>query len=127
MKTIIVDAINSFVINEEGIFEKMYKMLECYPNKKNILTGANDQQIIDFGLNKMPYEVFTLRHNPEKTDPTYYTTMLDYFNIKVKDVIYFEHNKDAIKSAKFVGINTFYYDKDKKDLVSLKDFIDRNL
>jgi hypothetical protein len=30
----------------------------------------------------MPYEVFTLKHNPEKTDPSYYVRMLEYFNLK---------------------------------------------
>jgi len=43
MKTFLVDAINTFVIKGEGIFEKMYRLLERYPNKKIILTGANDR------------------------------------------------------------------------------------
>ncbi|MDR0282560.1 MAG: hypothetical protein LBI53_04615 [Candidatus Peribacteria bacterium] len=54
----------------------MYKLLEEYPNKKIILTGANNEEMEMFGLNNMPYSVFTLKHNPEKTDPTYYTTFL---------------------------------------------------
>ena len=67
MKTILVDAINAFVIKGEGVFNEMYKMLEQYPNKKIILTGASDEQMEMFDLNKMPYEVFTLKHDPEKT------------------------------------------------------------
>lgn len=43
MKTILVDAINALVLKGEGIFNKMYKMLEQYPNRKIILTGANDE------------------------------------------------------------------------------------
>jgi len=127
MKTILVDAINAFVIKNEGIFQEMYKMLEEYPNRKIILTSANDEQVKIFGLNNMPYEVFTLKHNPEKTDPKYYKMMLKHFNLKIKDVIYFENKESAVKSAEGVGITTFYYDKDKKDLVSLKKFIDENL
>jgi len=34
MKIILVDAINTFVIKGEGIFNEMYKMLEQYPNRK---------------------------------------------------------------------------------------------
>jgi len=41
--------------------------------------------------------------------------------------IYFEHNSDAVKSSQSVGINTFYYDNDKKDLTALKQFLDENL
>ena len=127
MKTILVDAIHAFVIKDEGIFREMHEMLETYPNKKIILTGANDEQMKMFELHKMPYEVFTLKHDPEKADPSYYTAMLEKFSLEVGDVIYFEHDVDAVKSAESVGIKTFHYDQDKKDLVALKDFLDENL
>ncbi|MCY1634879.1 hypothetical protein [Marinifilum sp. D737] len=127
MKTILVDAINTFVILDKGIFHEMYQMLEKFPNRKIILTGADDIQIKKFGLNKMPYQVFTLKHNPEKTNPNYYRKMLDHFNLTIKDVIYFEHHIDAVKSAESIGIKTFHYNKDKKDLTVLKAFIDQNI
>ena len=41
-------------------------MLDEFPNTKIILTGANDEQFKKFGLDKMPYKVFTLKHDPEK-------------------------------------------------------------
>ncbi|KKU10956.1 MAG: hypothetical protein UX14_C0006G0001, partial [Parcubacteria group bacterium GW2011_GWF1_45_5] len=62
MKTILVDAVNAFVIESEGsfkIFKEMHDLLETFPNRKIILTGANDEQFKQFGLNTMPYEVFT--------------------------------------------------------------------
>lgn len=127
MKTILVDAINTFIIKGKGIFKAMYKTLEGYPNRKIILTGANDGQMEEFGLNEMPYEVFTLKHNPEKTNPEYYKKMLEHFSLTPGDVIYFEHNEDAVKSAQSVGINTYHYNKDKKNLIALKEFIDENL
>ncbi len=127
MKTILVDAVNTFVIKGKGMFEEMHKLLETYPNKKIILTNADDEQLKSFGLNDMPYEVFTLKHNPDKTDPSYFRKMLEKFSLTEKDVIYFEHNEDAVKSAESVGIKAFHYDKDKKDLVALKKFIDENI
>lgn len=127
MKTILVDVINAFVIKGEGVFNEMYKILEQYPNKKIILTGANDEQMEMFGLNKMPYEVFTLKHNPEKIDPMYYEIMLKHFNLEAKDVVYFEHNLEAVKSAQSVGIDTFHYDQNTKDIDALKLFIDESL
>lgn len=127
MKTILVDAVNTFVIKDKGIFEEMYNLLEQYPNKKIILTNADDEQMDKYGLNKMPYKVFTLKHNPEKTDPEYYEKMLENFDLKKEDVVYFEHNEDAVKSARSVGINTYHYDNDKKDLEALNKFLSDNL
>ena len=105
----------------------MHKMLEEYPNTKIILTNANYEQMKKFGLDNMPYEVFTLKHDPEKTDPKYFEIMLKHFNLEVGDVIYFEHKEEAVKSAQSLGIVAFHYDKDKKDLTALKKFIDENL
>ena len=127
MKTILVDAVDAFVIEGEGIFKEMHDLLETFPNRKIILTGANDQQFRKFGLDKMPYEVFTLKHNPEKTDPKYYETMLEHFGLSKDDVIYFEHNKNAVKSAESVGIKAYHYDPEKKDLEALKNFLTDNL
>ena len=123
MKTILVDAIDAFVTEAEGIFEELHNLLETYPNNKILLTGANDEQIIKFGLNNMPYEVFTLKHNPEKTDPAYFIKMLASHNLNADEVIYFEHNSEAVKSAESVGIKSYYYDNSKRDLNSLKNFI----
>lgn len=131
MKTILVDAVHAFIEEYDGefrIFEEMHEMLETYPNRKIILTGAaRGESFKKYGLDKMPYEVFTLEHNPEKTDPKYYDTMLDHFGLSKDDVIYFEHNPDAADSAASIGIKTCFYDHDKKDLAELKKFLDANL
>ena len=127
MKTILVDAVNAFVLKDEGIFEEMHKLLEEYPNEKIVLTGANDDEAKMFRLEQVPYELFSLKHNPEKTDPKYYEILFEKYNLNKDKVIYFEHNIDAVKSAKSVGINTYHYDKDTKDLVALKEFLDNNL
>ena len=130
MKTILIDAVDCFIIDENGkfvIFQDMYSLLEKYSNKKIILTGANDDKWEYYGLNKMPYEVFTLKHNPEKTNPEYYNILFKKYNLAKENVVYFEHNPDAVKSALSVGIDTYYYDNDKKDLEKLKKFLDENL
>ena len=98
MKTILVDAVEAFVIEGEGVYKPMLDLLEQYPNRKIILTGANDEQFKKFGLDKMPYDVFTLKHNPE-----------------------------AVKSAQSIGITSCHYDSDKKDLVALRRFLDENV
>ena len=130
MKTILVDAVYCFII-EKGdtfqIYQDMHDLLEKYPNRKILLTGADDEGIKKYGFDDVPYEVFTLKHNPEKTDPAYYRKFLKAFNLDTENVVYFEHNPDAVKSAQSIGINTYYYDNDKKDLEGLKRFLDNNL
>lgn len=126
MKTILVDAVNTFVNNGE-IFGDMYKLLETYPNKKVVLTNANDEQIISFGLVNLPYEIFTLKHNPDKIDPFYYEKMLETLGLDKDKVIYFEHNIDAVKSAESVSIKSYHYNREEKDLNKLKEFLDNNI
>lgn len=127
MKTILVDAVDCIVSPEGQIFNEMQVLLDEYPNKKIILTGANDEQFKKFGLDKMPYEVFTLKHNPEKTESAYFQKMMENFGLTKDDVIYFEHNPEAVKSAQSVGIVSYFYDNEKKDLLSLKAFLNENL
>jgi len=127
MKIILVDAVDAFVSDKGIISKEMYDLLETFENRKIILTGANDEQFIEFSLNKMPYEVFTLKHNPEKSDSEYYEKMLKHFDLDKDNVIYFEHSPEAVKSAQSIGIKTYYYDNDKKDMVALKDFLTKNL
>lgn len=127
MKTILVDAVNCFISKNGEIFRAMHNLLEKYPNKKIILTGANDEQFKMLGLDKAPYEVFTLKHDPEKTDPVYFKKMLEHFGLNKDSVIYFEHGPKAVESARMAGINTYFYDNDKKDLASLDNFLAQNL
>jgi len=119
--------VHTFVIPEEGIFEDLYDLLEEYPNEKIVLTNANDEQMENFGLHDLPYEVFTLKHDPDKPDPAYFKTMLDNFNLSADEVVYFEHDQEAVKSAESVGITTCYYDPESQDLEALKKFLDKNL
>lgn len=127
MKTILVDAIDGLVLKDGTIFEEMHALLEELPNPKIVLTGANDEQFKQFNLDKVPYEVFTLKHDPEKTDPKYFKMMLEHYGLTKEDVIFFEHNAEAVESAQSVGITTHYYDPEKQDLVALRSFIEENL
>ncbi|MEI7709414.1 MAG: hypothetical protein WCI76_01730 [bacterium] len=130
MKIILVDAVFCFIQETQSgfeVFKDLYDLLEKYPNRKIILTGADDEGVKKYGLDNVPYEFFTLKHNPEKTNPEYYRIFLKNFNLNKEEGVYFEQNVDAVKSARSVGINTYFYDDNKKDLVDLKKFLDENL
>lgn len=125
MKNILVDAWNTFV-TEEGINFDLKKLLDSYPNNKIILTNANEEELVTFGIVNMPYPVFSLSHNPNKTDSDYFVKMLQHFNLKTEEVVYFEHNPDAVASAKSIGITTFHYNK-LENLDNLTIFLNSNL
>ena len=126
MKKILVDAVFTFVDFNGNINERLYKLLEDYPNKKIILTNADYKETNLFNLNNMLYPVFTLKANPEKTNPNYFKEMLKHFDLTKDDVIYFEHNIDAVKSAQSVGILSYHFDKENRDFKELKKFLDQN-
>ncbi|MDL5512739.1 hypothetical protein QSE00_13000 [Arenibacter sp. M-2] len=125
MKTILVDAWNTFV-TEKGMDYDLKKLLDTYPNPKIILTNASKQECISFGIVNMPYQVFSLDHNPNKTDKAYYLKMLNHFKLKPNEVVYFEHHVEAINSATSVGIKTFPYNKEH-NLDGLRIFLNNNL
>ena len=71
--------------------------------------------------------MFTLEKNPSKPNPEYFQKMLEHFGLKADDVIYFEHSPDAIQSAESVGITSYHYGSEKKDLDALKEFLDAHI
>lgn len=79
-----------------------------------------------FWLENLPYPLFTLAHNPDKSDPKYFEIFLQENKLSREEVIYFEHNIDACKSAESLGIKTYFYDAEKQDLTALKEFLDWN-
>ena len=127
MKVLLVDAINTLVIPGKGIYDPLFNLLETYLNRKIVLTGANDEEFIEHGLDKIPYEVFTLKHNPEKSNPDYYKLLLKHFDLVINDVVYIEHNLEALRSAESLKIKVFHYDKDLKDMNKLNQFLKINI
>lgn len=125
-KVILVDAWNTFA-TETGINKDMQALLDSFSNKKIILTNANPEEKVKFWIVDMPYPVFSLEHNPNKTDSEYFTKFLAEFWLSADDVIYFEHNPEAVESAKSIWITAHRYDKDKKDLDSLAEFLKKTV
>lgn len=123
---ILVDAWNTFV-TKDGVNEEMREMLDAFPHTKIIVTNANDEEKVQFGIVNMPFEVFSLSHNPNKTDPVYFANLLQHFHLKPSEVIYFEHNPDAVKSAQSLGITTFHYNAATKDVVAVRLFLEQHL
>ena len=49
--------------------------------------------------------------------------MLEHFNLNVDDVVYFEHNIDAVKKRRRIcRYKTFNWDKENGQLLDLENF-----
>jgi FMN phosphatase YigB (HAD superfamily) len=127
MKIILVDAVYTLVSETGDIFQEMRELLDTYDTRKIILTGAPYKKFPEYHLDTMPYDVFTLEHDPPKTKPEYYIRMLDHYSLHSDDVVYFEHAEEAVLAARSVGICTYHYDALKRELGKLKRFLDENV
>jgi len=120
MKVILVDAIGTLIIN--GVINTpLFALLETYPYKKIILTNANDEEIVTYKLTNVPYELFTLKHAPNKDDPEYFKHFLKKYALNAHDCAYIEHSVHAVQSARSIGIPTHQY---TQDLELLRQFLD---
>lgn len=127
MKTILVDAVYTFVSETGEIDQALYALLEKYSNPKVIVTNAPLEKFEGYGLRNVPYEVFTLEKNPSKTNPQYFETLLKRYELTPDQVIYFEHSPEAVASAQSVDITAYHFDAEVRDLDALKNFIDGNV
>ncbi|MFT7328065.1 MAG: HAD superfamily hydrolase (TIGR01509 family) [Crocinitomicaceae bacterium] len=127
MKIILVDAVDLFISDIGVIDQKIYELLEEYATPKIIVTNAPAEKFEEFGLNYVPYPVFTLSKQPSKSDPEYFNILFEEYSIFASECIYIEHNKEAVASAQSVGIKSYYFNSEKKDLKLLKEFIDNSI
>ncbi len=125
-KIILVDAWNTLV-TEKGINQEIVKILDQYKNQKLVLTNANFEEIIKFGLVNLPYELFSLEHKPNKTDPDYFKILIEQEGFEKSNLIYFEHNIKAVKSAQSCGIITYHFNHIERNYESLNEFLKNNL
>ena len=125
MKIILVDAWNTLIKNKKLDID-LYNLLEKFENRKIILTNANNNELIDYGIVEMPYDVFSLSHVPNKDDVLYFKLFIKKYDFSINNLIYIEHNQEAVKSAESIGIKTHHYNsKDSKD--KLHQFLLKNI
>tara|TARA_B110001450_G_C17322285_1_gene359924 strand:- start:129 stop:506 length:378 start_codon:yes stop_codon:yes gene_type:complete len=125
MKIILVDAWNTLIKNKK-IDSTIYNILEGLKNKKIILTNANDKELVNYGIINMPYEVFSLYHDPNKDNPFYFKLLIEKYNLIIDNLIYIEHNKEAVNSAISLGIKTHHYNPNEP-IEELSKFLLKNL
>ena len=127
MKTILVDAYRTLVLPEGGLDNGLLSLVNNYANQKIVVTNATEEQKVEYGIDKVPFPVFSMSHNPNKPDPVFFITLLKEYDLVPEEVVYFEHNADAVASARSVGITAMHFDHTQRDLLAVKDFLDKNL
>jgi hypothetical protein len=122
-KILAIDAIGLLVDVNGKINFKINRLINEFDNKKIVLTNANDNEKKKF-LKNVNYKIFSLKHNPEKSNITYFKKFLLKYNLKPNQLIYIEHNIKACRSARKNKIKTFHY---VGNYIKLKKFLKLNL
>lgn len=126
-RVILVDAVNTYLVNGH-VDPDIKALLDTYPNKRIVVTNANAEQRIKNGLDKLPDEIFTLEHEPDKVDPRYFVELMARYDLPPEAFVYFEHNPEAVASAQSVGIaSSYHFDPKERDLVALREFLDEHV
>jgi HAD superfamily hydrolase (TIGR01509 family) len=124
-KILAVDAVECLVDYQGKINNDIKHLIDKFRIKKIILTNANDEEKKKF-LKNVKYQIFSLKHQPNKTNPKYFKEFLSKHNLKPHQIIYFEHNIKAVKSAESVGIITHHYNGNLENLENfLNLFLDK--
>lgn len=126
MKTILIDAVHTFIDSNGIIDTKIEDILDAYELPKIIVTNASVETFQKLAMDLLPYPVFTLSGEPRKSNPEYFQMLMQEYNIFPDECLYFEHDKEALKAAQQLGIKTHYFDSEKKDYTSLQEFLAHN-
>jgi leucyl-tRNA synthetase len=127
-QTILVDAVNTlFAKNEEELTLniELAEYLNSVDATKIILTNAKDEVLVKLKdlIKDYGWQVFSLKFEPEKTDPEYYKTVVKEFNLDLNNTIYFDHSLANLESAKVSKINCFQYLSNKQTIELVDDFL----
>lgn len=127
MKTILIDAMYTLIDTNGILDEKIQEILDRYDNPKIILTNMRVETFQKYAMDLLPYPVFTLSREPSKLEPLYFEMLMEEYSIFAHECLYIEHNKEVVACAESVGINTYYFDSEKRDLKLLEEFLENNI
>jgi alanyl-tRNA synthetase len=122
IKVILTDAINALIDKSGKLNKELAEILQNTGKKIVVVTNAEISEIKS-KLGNYNFEIFSLLRNPEKSNSKYFKVLLEKYNLKPEEVIYFDHKEENIKSAKENTINCVKY----KDNNQIKTFIEANM
>jgi flavin reductase (DIM6/NTAB) family NADH-FMN oxidoreductase RutF len=114
-KILAIDAVGCLVNLRGKINYKIKKLVHKFKNRKVVLTNASDSEKKIF-LKNISYQIFSLKHKPNKSNPKYFKKFLSKYKLKPEQIIYIEHDIKAVKSAQSIGIVAHHFNGDLKNL-----------
>ncbi len=126
---ILVDAIHCLIDKEKGVNIELADFLRSLRDNSAvriiIVTNAPKEEIKE-KIKPYNFEIFTLEKDPDKTNPEYFKKMIQRYNWidSEKRIIYFDHSKENIESAKKAGINLVKWYKNDAEI---KKWINENI
>ncbi|MEK7498199.1 MAG: HAD-IA family hydrolase, partial [Patescibacteria group bacterium] len=122
-KVILIDGMNCLYDENFKINKGLLEIINHF-NSQSILVVNNFREKGYNLVKETNWKAFSLEEKKIKKDnPEYFKLLLKEFNIIPEEVIYFDHKKENIESAKSIGINSILY----KDNKQIKEFIENNL
>src|SRR3989338_798951 len=120
-KAILVDAINCLIDKKTGLNKELASFLKKTGNKIIVATNADPKEI-KLQLKECNFEVFSLMKSPGKGHPDYFRRLLERHNLNPDEVIYFDHDKDNVRSAEILSIKSDLHQSNSRT----KNFIENN-
>jgi len=121
-KTILVDGMFCLYDKDFQVNEELSNYLTSLSNKKILVVDGNKKKAEEIAR-KYGFEVFSLEENKiTKESPEFFKKLINKYNLSSKELIYFDHAKENVISAKKLSISSEIYVDNNK----VKEFIEDN-
>ncbi|HLA22957.1 MAG TPA: HAD family hydrolase [Candidatus Nanoarchaeia archaeon] len=125
MKTILVDGMFCVYDENFNVNKELLHMIDSFRARKILVVNKFREKGKKLLENSSIKHSFSLEEeNINKDNKEYFLRLLKKFDINPKEVFYFDHDENNVKTAKSVGINSVAYSRNN---LLIKQFIIDNL
>ena len=108
-KTILVDGMFCIYDKEFNVNKELLKIINSF-NARKILVVNGFREKGKQALIGSDFLAFSLEEEKIKKDnPEYFKTLLSRYDLKIYEVLYFDHDENNVKTAKSLGIVSTQY------------------
>ena len=125
MKTILVDGMFCVYDENFNVNKELLHMIDSFRARKILVVNKFREKGKKLLENSSIKHSFSLEEeNINKDNKEYFLRLLKKFDINPKEIVYFDHDENNVKTAKSVGINSVAYSRNN---LLIKQFIIDNL
>lgn len=119
--TILVDGMHCLYDKDFKLNKELFNYLQSLDANKILVVNGKSEKAKEL-LKNSGFEVFSFEDKIKKDEPEFFKRLLKKYNLNEKEVIYFDHSEDNVKSAKSLNINSVVY----RDNSQTKRFVEDN-